>query len=153
MQPAKSSLWLDGVADDTSLIHRTHRLGGPGNVGFISDDGSTSFRRKAKCTTRKPSKPSEDGRSDYATLAPNAHLAPGESTTITFVLAWYFPVRENYWHDDDEKMKGKLLTNYYGTRFKSAWDVSAVTRPAGCPNWKAKRARSPDTFFSSTLPP
>ena len=71
--------------------------------------------------------PSPEGKSDYCTLAPRAHLAPGEGTTITFVLAWYFPVRENYWHDDDDKLKGKRLTNYYGTRFQNAWEAARHT--------------------------
>ena len=35
-----------------------------------------------------PPTPSPDGKSDYCTLAPRARLAPGESTTITFVFAW-----------------------------------------------------------------
>jgi non-lysosomal glucosylceramidase len=110
------------------------------------------FSAEGKLNDSKPSNPSEDGSSDYATLAPYAHLAPGESTTITFVLAWYFPVRENYWHDDDEKMKGKLLTNYYGTRFKSAWEAASHT-VGRLPELESKTRSFRETFFSSTLPP
>jgi uncharacterized protein (DUF608 family) len=99
-----------------------------------------------------PAKPTDDGKSDYATLAPHAHLASGESKTITFVLAWHFPVRENYWHDNDEKMKGKKLTNYYGTRFKSAWEVASHT--AGrLPELESKTRAFAESLGSSTLPP
>ena len=98
---------------------------------------SDEFSADGKMNNTQPSKLSADGRSDYSTLAPNAKLSPGESTTITFVLAWYFPVRENYWHDDDEQMKGKKLTNYYGTRFKSAWEVASVTEDRRLPDLQA----------------
>ena len=63
------------------------------------------FGANGKIPDSKSSKPSEDGTSDFATLAPYAHLAPGESTTITFVMAWYFPVRENYWHREDQEVQ------------------------------------------------
>ncbi len=96
--------------------------------------------------------PSDDGQSDYATLAPHARLAPLESTTITFVLAWYFPVRENYWHADDEKLKGHKLINYYGTRFSSAWEVAGHV--AGrLPELESKTRSFTGAFFSSSLPP
>lgn len=99
-----------------------------------------------------PAKPTEDGKSDYATLAPNASLAPGESKTISFVLAWHFPVRLNYWHDDDPKMKGKKLTNDYGTRFKSAWEVA--THTAGrLQDLESKTRAFAEALGSSTLPP
>jgi len=92
------------------------------------------------------------GTSDFATLAPYTHLAPGESTTITFVLAWYFPVRENYWHRKDQEVRGRKLNNYYGTRFKSAWDV-AVHTASRLPELEQKTRVFTDTFFASTLPP
>lgn len=94
---------------------------------------------------------SADGRSEYATLAPSARLASGESTMITFILAWYFPVRENYWHAEDEQMKGKRLTNYYGTRFKSAWDVALHTA-SRLPELERKTRSFAGTLFSSSLP-
>ncbi len=74
----------------------------------------------------EPAHPSADGQSNYATLAPRLRLLPGESKTITFVLAWYFPTRENYWNEEKE-VKGQKLRNYYGTRFESAWEVARHT--------------------------
>jgi len=70
--------------------------------------------------------PTPDGTSNYATLAPRVTLAPGESRDIRFVLAWYFPLRENYWNKEPE-VKGWKLRNDYGNRFKSAWEVAAHT--------------------------
>jgi uncharacterized protein (DUF608 family) len=99
-----------------------------------------------------PAKPTDDGKSDYATLAPHANLAPGEGKTIPFVLAWYFPVRENYWHDNDAKMKGRKLTNYYGVRFQSAWDVASQTA-SRLPELESKTRSFAESFDSSTLPP
>ena len=100
----------------------------------------------------RPPQPSADGKSDYATLAPHARLSPGESTKVTFVLAWYFPVRENYWHEKDEQLKGRRLKNYYGTRFASAWEVARHTAER-LPELESKTRSFGETFRSSTLPP
>lgn len=67
--------------------------------------------------------PSEDGVSHYATLAPRARLAPGASQSIEFLLAWHFPLRENYWNREPE-VHGRKLRNDYGTRFRDAWEVA-----------------------------
>ena len=99
----------------------------------------------------QPAVPSADGKSDYATLAPRVRLAAGESKIVTFVLAWYFPIRENYWHDEDEKLKGKRLKNYYGTRFGSAWEAASHTA-SRLPDLERKTRSFTDTLFSSTLP-
>ncbi|MGH9899990.1 MAG: GH116 family glycosyl-hydrolase [Pyrinomonadaceae bacterium] len=96
------------------------------------------------------SKPSEDGQSHVATLAPRLRLAPGESQTITFVLAWYFPVVENNWNREPE-VRGDRMRNYYATRFSNAWDVGrhAVENLSRLESL----ARSfHQTFFSSSLP-
>ena len=97
-----------------------------------------------------PSSLSADGRSTYATLAPRLQLAPGESQSVTFVLAWYFPVRENYWNDQKE-VKGQHLRNYYGTRFQSAWEVARHT-VARLPELEKKTRDFSDGFYSATLP-
>ena len=108
------------------------------------------FAAKGEMHDPKPSEVSPDGRSNYATLAPHLRLTPGESKTITFLLAWYFPVRENYWNKEKE-VKGQRIRNDYGTRFKSAWDVGRYTAL----NLKAledKTRSFHQAFFSSTLP-
>lgn len=92
----------------------------------------------------------EDGKSDYATLAPRWQLLPGESKSITFILAWYFPVRENYWNDEPE-VKGQKLRNYYGSRFANSWEAACYT--AGRLKDLESQTRSfQQAFFSSSFP-
>lgn len=96
------------------------------------------------------SQPSEEGRSNYGTLAPRLRLAPGEAKPVTFVLAWYFPTRENYWNEEKE-VKGLKLRNYYGTRFGNAWEVGLHAAR----NLARLEQQSRDfekTFYSSSLP-
>ena len=100
--------------------------------------------------TPEAPKPSEDGRSNYATLAPHLRLEPGESKVVTFVLAWYFPVRENYWNGEKE-VKGQKLRNDYGTRFKSAWEVGAHTA-SRLEELEHQTRTFDDAFYSTTLP-
>jgi uncharacterized protein (DUF608 family) len=91
-----------------------------------------------------------DKRSAIATLAPHLRLSPGESTTVTFVLAWHFPVRENDWNREPE-VKGQLLRNHYASRFADAWD--AARHAAVHLERLEKRTRAyHDALFSSTLP-
>lgn len=70
--------------------------------------------------------PSADGLSQHATLAPRFSLAPGESKAVVFILAWHFPLRENYWNREPE-VRGRKLRNHYGVRFKDAWEVARHT--------------------------
>jgi non-lysosomal glucosylceramidase len=94
--------------------------------------------------------PTEDKRSACATLAPYLRLQPGQSTTVTFLIAWHFPLRENDWNREPE-VKGQLLRNDYAGRFGSAWDVAR--HAAESLERLESRSRSfHDAFFSSTLP-
>lgn len=97
-----------------------------------------------------PSKPSEEGGTEYATLAAHVTLSPGETKKVLFVLAWRFPNTENYW--SGEKDRGQPLKNHYGTRWPSAWEPAAYAAR----NFDSLRARSEryrDALFASTLPP
>jgi non-lysosomal glucosylceramidase len=94
--------------------------------------------------------PSDDRESNYATLAPRLQLAPGESATVTFLLAWYFPVRENYWNDEKE-VKGQKLRNYYGTRFQSAWEVGLHTA-SRLKELEHQTRTFDEVFYSTSLP-
>lgn len=117
------------------------------------------FSQNGRMHDSGKAEPSADGTTDCSTLAPYCRLLPGESKVVTLILAWHFPVRENYWHTDDEDgwdhphdaIKNKKLKNYYGTRFENAWDVATHT---------ASRLREledgtrlfKETLFASTLP-
>ena len=94
--------------------------------------------------------PSADGQSNYGTLAPSLRLLPNESKTITFLLAWYFPNRENYWNDKKE-VKGQKLRNYYGTRFGSAWEVARHTATR-LSELEAQTRNFEQIFYSTSLP-
>lgn len=94
--------------------------------------------------------PTADGASNYATLAPRFRLAPRQSRAIEFVLAWYFPVRENYWNREEE-VRGRKLRNHYGTRFGSAWEVATYTVENLGRLEKGTRAFR-DSLFATTLP-
>ena len=94
--------------------------------------------------------PSDEGSSNYATLAPRLRLMPGESSTITFLLAWYFPIRENYWNDEKE-VKAQKLRNYYGTRFQSAWEVG-LHAASRLKELEDKTRTFDEVFYSTSLP-
>jgi non-lysosomal glucosylceramidase len=108
------------------------------------------FAANGQVNDAESPKPSEDGRSNYATLAPRMRLLPGESKTVTFLLAWYFPVRENYWNDEKE-VKRQKLRNYYGTRFKSAWEVGSHTA-SRLKELEDKTRAFDEVFYSTSLP-
>jgi uncharacterized protein (DUF608 family) len=94
--------------------------------------------------------PSEEGRTEYATLAAHVPLKPGETRTVTFVLAWHFPNTGNYWNREKEH-HGKGLKNHYGTRWPSAWEPAAYALK----NIETLRKRSGeyrDALYASTLP-
>jgi uncharacterized protein (DUF608 family) len=94
--------------------------------------------------------PTADKRSACATVAPHLRLAPGQSTTITFLIAWNFPLRENDWNREPE-VKGQLLRNDYGGRFPTAWDVARHT-VENLDRLEGRSRSFHDAFFSSTLP-
>ena len=96
------------------------------------------------------SKSSEDGQSHIATLAPRLRLAPGQSETISFVLAWHYPLVENYW-DREPEVKGDRLRNYYATRFANAWEVGRHT-VENLPRLENLTRSFHQTFFSGSLP-
>jgi uncharacterized protein (DUF608 family) len=97
-----------------------------------------------------PTQASADKTTEFATLAAHVSLAPGETKDITFVLAWHFPLGENYGARDPEA-KSVPLKNEYGTKWKSAWEPAT----GALRNLKPLRDRSAryrDTLHGSTLP-
>ncbi|HEV8130611.1 MAG TPA: GH116 family glycosyl-hydrolase, partial [Acidobacteriota bacterium] len=96
------------------------------------------------------SAPSADGVSNYATLAPQFHLKPAEERSVEFLLAWYFPTRENYWNSEPE-VKGQKLRNYYATQFRDAWHVTSHTMTHLDRLEKSTRAFQ-RVLFSTTIP-
>ena len=94
--------------------------------------------------------PSEDQRTEYATLAAHFRLRPGETRVIPYVIAWHFPNTANYWTEEKEH-HDEALRNQYGTVWPSAWEPAAHALR----NLKTLKQRSEqyrDALFGSTLP-
>ena len=94
-----------------------------------------------------------DDVSDVGGLALRARLKPGETITLTVLLAWHFPNRlrrAHFWGlpADDPT----LLRNWYATRWTDAWDVARYAA-ANLPRLSDQTRRYHRTLFASTLPP
>jgi non-lysosomal glucosylceramidase len=97
----------------------------------------------------RPGKPSEEGSTEFATLASHFTLAPGESREIVFVVSWHFPIIENYWSGKEHQ--GQLVRNQYGARWNSAWEPAAYLL-ANLSSLRARSLRYRDALYGSTLP-
>ncbi len=107
--------------------------------------------------------PSAGPFTDIATLAVRAHLAPGETTRIPFLITWYFPTREGYWHGcqqvpEDQRANTPstergtpLWKNWYAARFASAWEVAQHAHTHRDRLERETRAFH-NALFQSTLP-
>lgn len=98
-----------------------------------------------------PSRPSEEGATDYATLACHLRLPPGRTAGVTFVLAWHFPNVEISWSNDPAE-RGTILRNHYGTRWASAWEA-AVHVLRNLAQLRSRSEKYRDALYTSTLPP
>ncbi|MFZ5518776.1 MAG: GH116 family glycosyl-hydrolase [Candidatus Zhuqueibacterota bacterium] len=81
----------------------------------FSDDGAVSDTRERTV--------SAENSTDVATVIVKINMLPGEEKRIPFLLSWHFPYRENYWNGE-ESVKGKIMKNYYATKFVDAFDVA-----------------------------
>ncbi len=133
---------------DTTYLLRWERAGWWDDLQAFWDD----FREDGLL----PSDPttgdlSPDNETDVGTLALRAVIAPGQSVTLPFVLAWHFPNLTNTWNGE-EAVKGKRLGSAYGKRFADAWDAGAfAVREAERLEQETQRFVS--TLEESTLPP
>jgi len=89
---------------------------------------------------------SPDKQTHTAQLGLKAELAPGESCTRTFVLAWLIPNFEKYWGGGDAVWK-----TYQGNEWESAEAVARYTIE-NMPRLESQTRAFADAFFSSTLP-
>ncbi|HVX67823.1 MAG TPA: GH116 family glycosyl hydrolase [Bryobacteraceae bacterium] len=96
-----------------------------------------------------PVPPSEDGSTEFATLAAHFQLKPGQSVSVPFVLAWHFPNTENYWSGKEHD--GEALPNDYGTRWPSAWEP-AIQALVNLHSLEQRSRQYRDALYSSTLP-
>ncbi|MCD6289350.1 MAG: hypothetical protein J7M34_02520 [Anaerolineae bacterium] len=102
------------------------------------------------------STPSPAGRTWNGALAVPFSLGPGESRSVTFIIAWYFPNRYVNWSQrpffgfEDEKSKF-WLGNQYNNWFQSALDVAEYIRDNHDRLTEQTRLVR-DTFYDTTLP-
>lgn len=66
------------------------------------------------------------GAGNSGSLASRFTLAPGESRQVRFIIAWNFPLVENYWNEETNQVcaeKGLPTTwkNFYATKFESSY--------------------------------
>jgi uncharacterized protein (DUF608 family) len=112
------------------------------------------FRADGRLTANSYDEPSEDGETDVGSLAVRHTLDPGESTTVRFLLTWYFPNRPRSWDQSADTGccgPAERTRNHYATRFSGAWDVADYVSE----NLDRLRGRTfefRDAFFGSTLP-
>ncbi len=98
--------------------------------------------------------PEPEARNAVGVVLQSATIAPRQSQTFTFLLAWHFPNRTPEWcgWDAPKGKGGTRIGNYYATRFDDAWSAADYT--AKHLETLERRTRLfADTFRESTLPP
>jgi len=118
------------------------------------------FADDGRLSNSADSAPSPLGRTWNGALASAFTLAPSETRTLTFILAWHFPNR--YFDYDDRHFVALLgfsdpkskfwVGNQYANRFRSALDVAAYVQANASRLTRLTRLAR-DTFLDSTLPP
>ncbi len=95
---------------------------------------------------------------EHGTLAAKVTVAPGETKTVRFVIAWSYPKGDIYWafrNKPDGQIPNTptpLWTNYYSTQ----WRDSLATAQDAFARWDALVSPTlafRDSMFSSSLPP
>jgi uncharacterized protein (DUF608 family) len=97
------------------------------------------------------------GDRNQGVLAAHVRLRPGGVERVRFVIAWHFPVCENYWRKDAAKLAAKAgvsprWRNYYAT----LWKNSAASARYALTHWPRLYAETRlfrDALFASDLPP
>lgn len=114
------------------------------------------FAADGRFANLNDSTPSSPGRTWNGALAAPFTLQPGESRTVPFRIAWYFPNHYVNWDQAEflqfKDTKSKLwLGNKYNTRFRSALDVIDYVAANGERLTRETRLAR-DTFYDTTLP-
>lgn len=144
--PKSGSLFLSSTWKDITYSLRWPREGWWGDLQGFWDDFSTDGLLDNNPTAEL----SPDGETDVGSLGLRARLAPGETVTLPFIIAWYFPNLTNYWNQEPAA-RGKRLGTYYSTIFEDAVDVTRYT-VSNLKRLEGETRRFHDALFSSTLP-
>jgi non-lysosomal glucosylceramidase len=97
--------------------------------------------------------PEPEQRDVVGVVLQSATIAPRQSQTFTFLLAWHFPNRTPEWcgWDAPKGKGGTRIGNYYATRFDDAWAAAEYTAEHLASLEKRTRLFA-DAFRESTLP-
>ncbi|MDQ1453127.1 MAG: non-lysosomal glucosylceramidase [Acidobacteriaceae bacterium] len=92
-------------------------------------------------------------RNAVGAVLQGATIAPHQSQTFTFLLAWHFPNRTPEWcgWDAPRGKGGTRIGNYYATRFDDAWAAADYTAQY-LESLERRTRLFADAFRESTLP-
>ncbi|MGC9198222.1 MAG: GH116 family glycosyl-hydrolase [Acidobacteriaceae bacterium] len=92
-------------------------------------------------------------RNAVGALCQQRTVAPGESGTITFLLAWHFPNRTPEWcgWSAPPGKEHTVIGNSYAVRFKDAWEAAQYAA-SHLPQLERRTRAFADAFRESTLP-
>jgi len=110
------------------------------------------FSRDGKLAPREYP-PSAEGSTDVGTLGIGSTIAPGETATFPFVIAWHLPNYVKYWGEAAtlEEQEAPTWRNYYATLWPDALAVVRYYMAHEARLYDETR-RFHDTLFASTLP-
>jgi len=94
-----------------------------------------------------------EAHSTVGALCRQTTIPAGGSAAITFLLAWHFPNRTPGWcgWDAPKGESDTIIGNFYGTRFKSAWDAAKYAA-TNLEKLESRTLAFADAFASSDLP-
>jgi len=137
------------TAPHTDVVTRWYRGNWWDNAQLFWND----FKSDGRLTPVTDAQPTDRRETDVASLLVSCHIEPGASCTIPFYLCWFVPNRttgSDYALGQRQSM-GKVLRNYYTTRFNSVLDVvdCLVRRQQ---ELYSKTKKYHDRLFQSTFP-
>lgn len=96
------------------------------------------------------------GDRNHGTLAAHIRLRPGQRKRIRFVIAWNFPVCENYWNKNASELAKKSdISPHWKNYYASIWRTSRESAVYALTNWDRLHRETMtfhDALFSSSLP-
>jgi non-lysosomal glucosylceramidase len=128
-----------------------------GLPGFGSHkDLHAAFAQGGITATNGTSNPTRDGTTSSAALMQTVKLAAGESKTLTFAIAWYFPGYTGVWGSDNKEFKTRFPDwKWKGLEYENHWksidDLAAgVAKHAEA--WRGRALAYHDALYQSNFP-
>jgi uncharacterized protein (DUF608 family) len=86
-----------------------------------------------------------------ASLAVRKSIPARTTVSFTFCISWHFPNRPDWNGAWDPSVKGKIIGNYYTTRYSDAWDVISKEQPRFS-EYENLTLKFVKAFIGSTIP-